>query len=163
MRKVLLLSALLATFGSAIFAKHIDETTAKRVGHSFILNGTNSHTLKTVKAIELVYKSSTIGSMPTDKSDPTTFFYVFNAGASGFVIVAGDDNVSPILGYSDEGAFDPDNIPQNTQKWLEGYKAEIRYVVEHNIDATDEIKEEWGKWLSAKQTDFITKSSVSPS
>lgn len=42
--------------------------------------------------------------------------YVFNT-KSGFVIVAADDRVAPIVGYSHEGRFDSDNVPIP----LEGY------------------------------------------
>lgn len=34
-------------------------------------------------------------------------YYVFNIGNNqGFVIVAGDDRINPILGYSDQGYYD---------------------------------------------------------
>lgn len=45
--------------------------------------------------------------------------YVFNrADGRGFVIVAGDDAAIPILGYSTEGAFSYDNMPDNLRQWL---------------------------------------------
>ncbi|MBP5689178.1 MAG: C10 family peptidase [Muribaculaceae bacterium] len=45
--------------------------------------------------------------------------YVFNrADGGGFVIVAGDDAAIPILGYSTEGAFSYDNMPDNLRQWL---------------------------------------------
>jgi len=39
-------------------------------------------------------------------------YYVFNLGSTGFVIVSGDDVATPVLGYSFEGAYYPDNLPQ---------------------------------------------------
>lgn len=33
-------------------------------------------------------------------------YYVFNNDAGGFVIIAGDDAVAPVLGYTSTGAFD---------------------------------------------------------
>ena len=45
--------------------------------------------------------------------------YVFNQRDNGFVIVSGDDNAVTILGYSDEGTFDAENIPSNVQFWLD--------------------------------------------
>ena len=48
-------------------------------------------------------------------------FYIFNASREqGFVIVSGDDRTTPILGYVDNGNFDPNNIPANMKAWLEG-------------------------------------------
>ena len=37
-------------------------------------------------------------------------FYVFNVGNNGFVMVSADDIYRPIVGFSDEGAFDAQNI-----------------------------------------------------
>jgi hypothetical protein len=37
-------------------------------------------------------------------------FYVFNSGNEGFVMVSADDVYRPIIGYSDEDAFDANNI-----------------------------------------------------
>ena len=44
-------------------------------------------------------------------------FYVFNTGATGFVIVAGDDKVTPVLAYSTESAFNASYIPENIGWW----------------------------------------------
>ena len=52
--------------------------------------------------------------------------YVFNAEKSqGWVIVSGDDRTRPVLGYSDSGSYDPSNVPENMQAWLEQYAEEI--------------------------------------
>ena len=45
-------------------------------------------------------------------------YYVFNAEDNGgFVIVAANDNISEILGYSDTGCLNPETAPDNL-KWL---------------------------------------------
>lgn len=45
-------------------------------------------------------------------------FYVFENAGGGFVIVAGDDCIEPILGYSHESGFDPDRMPDNLRAWM---------------------------------------------
>ena len=53
-------------------------------------------------------------------------YYVFNAQASdGYIIVAGDDRAPAILGYSDNGTFDPTNVPEAMQALLDSYAAQI--------------------------------------
>ena len=47
-------------------------------------------------------------------------FYVFNAGDKGFVIFSSDDSYSPIIGYSNENAFDPDNMAPALEDYLNG-------------------------------------------
>lgn len=65
-------------------------------------------------------------------SDSFNSCYIFNRGDNaGFLVVAADDAVQPLLGYSDEGAFDPADIPANMKEFLEGYAAEIRWASEH--------------------------------
>ena len=60
--------------------------------------------------------------------DSQPLFYVFNVGTNrGFVIISGDDTTLPVLGYSDEGAFDYDQAPDNMKSWLEGYASDVTW------------------------------------
>ena len=52
-------------------------------------------------------------------------YYAFNGTRGGFVIVAGDDRVPAVLGYSDKSTFDPQDMPEAMQAMLEGYAAQI--------------------------------------
>ncbi len=158
MKKILLLTVILTMFSVATFAKHIDENTAKKVGQTFLLHSTKA--LKTSVNLNLVYKSNLSSSKATTKTELTTFYYVFNDGTNGFVIVSGDDNVTPILGYSDEGIFDPNNIPPSVQKWLDEYKSQIRYVIDNNISAPQEIQEKWTDFANGVSS-FVPKAAQS--
>ena len=58
--------------------------------------------------------------------------YVFNVAKNeGFVIVSNDDRTEPILGYSDNGHFDPENMPENMKAWLKGYADQIAWLNKH--------------------------------
>lgn len=46
-------------------------------------------------------------------------FYIFNRGTDAYVIVSGDDNMKSILAYSDKGAFNTTNLPDNLLMWME--------------------------------------------
>lgn len=60
--------------------------------------------------------------------------FFFNAEhEGGFVIVSADDRTESILGYSDEGSIDLDNMPENLLYWLEGYKAQMRMLDKNAI------------------------------
>ena len=52
-------------------------------------------------------------------------YYVFTGNQGGYVIVAGDDRAPAVLGYSDNGTFDSQDIPEAMQYLLEGYTAQI--------------------------------------
>lgn len=52
--------------------------------------------------------------------------YVFNTdGNQGFVIVSGDDRAETILGYTEQGQYDEDALPENFRWWLEMTAKEI--------------------------------------
>lgn len=59
-------------------------------------------------------------------------FYVFNrSNTTGYVVVAGDDRMPAILGYSDTGTFDMTNIPDNMKAFLDEYAREADYLRAH--------------------------------
>lgn len=56
-------------------------------------------------------------------------YYVFNTdGKKGFVIISGDDELTELVGYSNEGEFRSENAPENLRAWLDGYAAFVRSV-----------------------------------
>ncbi|WP_289744487.1 C10 family peptidase [uncultured Duncaniella sp.] len=63
----------------------------------------------------------------TDDSEP---FYIFNSQTPGhgFVIISGDDRTPRLLGYSDTGTFDADNIPPQLADLLNQYAEQISSI-----------------------------------
>lgn len=62
------------------------------------------------------------------------YYYIFNNDEQGgFVIVSGDDATEEILGYSDTGIVDAENIPVNMQELLDGFQQEIEYARENGL------------------------------
>lgn len=61
-------------------------------------------------------------------SQITECFYIYEEANKGFVIISADDRIKPILGYSDSGAFDLNNIPVNMREWLGSYVHEIESI-----------------------------------
>ena len=62
-------------------------------------------------------------------SDPA--YYIFNNDGGGFVIVAGDDCLEPILGYSLKGAIDESSMPENMLFWLDGIRRSVQFLRRH--------------------------------
>ena len=67
-------------------------------------------------------------------------FYVFNVGDNGFVIVSADDYFRPILGYSNEGLFPVDNMP-------DGMRYQLNAIIDGRTGrsgiATPQVAAEW--------------------
>ena len=134
MRRSLLLAALVA-FSFGADAKPVDVATAKKVGFNFLGRQLVESDMRSANELELVYTSQSADGA-------VKYFYVFNRQSS-FVMVSADDQVIPVFGYSGESAFDMNNIPSNMQPWLDAYAGEIKYVIENNVPATNEIREKW--------------------
>lgn len=70
-------------------------------------------------------------------------YYVFNNPDGGWVIIAADDRVTPVIGYSDEGVFNTSGIPDNLQWWMDGVARVINDVRETGTDAPASVRAAW--------------------
>ena len=134
MKKPFLLLCLLTACLGSLMAGPIDQQKAQKLGAKF-LSTTTLNQKNTDIQLHLV-------SVAADRSE--TDYYVFNvSNGEGFVIVAADDRVKPILAYSTTGQFDRQNVSEGFQFTLDGFREEIQYVREHNLTATPDIIAEW--------------------
>lgn len=66
----------------------------------------------------------------------TSAYHVFNIGDNnGYVIASGDDCVPAILGYSDTGSIDVENMPENLRWWLDEYARQIQFMRDNGLSA----------------------------
>ena len=74
--------------------------------------------------------------------DGEACLYVYNID-NGFVIVSADNRAKPILGYSSEGSFDPQNVPEGILELLNGYCNEIAAIRQHVAEPDEQLRSEW--------------------
>lgn len=153
MRRTWFLLVLLLVGCSGAMAKSISGNTAKKVATTYL----QQHSI--TSEVNLAYPS---GDLSNKLQAP--LLYIFNAGnGEGFVIISGDDNASPILGYATAGAYNEETLPPNFRKWLDGYKRELDYIIHHEIQATPSISREWAELMAGSWTSPSNKKgSVSP-
>ena len=126
MRKILFLASLLLSV--TMLAGPVSPDAAHRAANSFMLKHHTGASLKSTP-VSAPRLSATGHSTSSQAS-----YYVFNTvGDHGFVIVSGDDRTTDILGYSDNGKFDPNNVPANMKVWLENYALQIAALDEMGI------------------------------
>ncbi|MBQ3950321.1 MAG: C10 family peptidase [Bacteroidales bacterium] len=65
--------------------------------------------------------------------------YLFACPEGGWVMVAADDEVKPILGYSPSGRLDPADMPVALQQWLGGYQLQIDAVRSYRQASGDKV------------------------
>lgn len=152
MRKQFLLMLILCLTASLAWAERIDVATARKVAESVAQREGAASGLRSASELPLVYAAApgqSGSALRSGAMEGAADYFVFNfPGGKGFAIVAGDDRVRPVLGYSGEGSFDPDNLPENLRGWLAGYQEQITWAVNKGIEATPEISAEWSQLMS---------------
>ena len=62
----------------------------------------------------------------------TEAYYAFNRGEQeGFVLVAADDRIESVLGYTDQGEFDYEQMPDNMRNHIDALEEQVRYLMAH--------------------------------
>ena len=65
----------------------------------------------------------------TEKIDNLNVAYILSShAAAGYVVLAADDMLPPVLGYSDKGDFDSGSIPPAMKYWLSEYGRQLAYA-----------------------------------
>ena len=112
MRKYIYL-LLLLVFATSMKAQQLTEAQAKQRALEFLNKGDRAKgtkiTTARLKSVEM----------------PLSHLFSYNVDGGGFVVVSGDSRTLPILGYSDHGTIDYDNMPDNMRGWLKGYEQAI--------------------------------------
>ncbi len=140
MKRFTMILALLLMIAMPMMAERVSPKTAQKVAQTFLNNNG-------AKATQLTDLSKIAGFQN---------LYIFTA-EPGFVVMAADDCVQPILGYSLTGKFQTENMPTNVRGWLDGYNDEIQYAIDNKMKATVETSKLWkdlidGKSKAAKAT-----------
>lgn len=100
---------------------------------------------------------------PLSGSESLGTFYIFeNAIGLGFVMVAADDCVQPILAYSATDPIDGETLPATTKTILQWYDKQIRHCVKNNAKPTPETTAAWQRYLSGNAAMEKSASSVPP-
>lgn len=157
MKKIFILLALAQGLYCVGDAKTVDETTAKNVGYSFLSQ--KGSRVSGVNDLQMVYEATTNVNGAT-----VPCFYVFNVNSNnGFVIVSGDDDVMPVLGYSVQNNFQGQNIRSNVAGWLGNYQKQIAYVIQNKVPAKEESKQMWNNLIAGRNVQVAAKTtSISP-
>ena len=131
------------------WAERIDVETAREVARTVASRGS---TLRSAGELSLVYAAApgqTGSALRSASAAGEADYFVFNVpGDGGFVIVAGDDRVRPVLGYSHSGSFDPDNLPENLRGMLAFYQEQITWAEDNAVEASPAISAEWSQYQS---------------
>lgn len=126
---LVLLSFVIVAFSG--FSHGVDPSTAAQTGMNYWAFKSG------FKGTPVVTNSYTIA----DQGAPV--YYVFDINNNGFVIVAAEDAVSPILGYSFEGTYQNENQAPAFVYWMNQYKQVILNARAANLQASQQVQNTW--------------------
>ena len=98
------------------WAAPVNENQARNIAASFMAN----HSMRST-TLRMAHKAPMVKTAGADNAA----YYVFTGNQGGYVIVAGDDRAPAVLGYSDKGTFDSQNVPEAMLDMLESYASQI--------------------------------------
>lgn len=159
MKRSLLLSFIIALC-MPLLGNPVDENTAKQLAQNFW----KENNIMGVRG-DKVFKKRMDDARFVNIAPQCGYseFYIFNnEDGEGFVIIAADDFVTPILGYSYDNNFAAENLPPNLKGWLDGYAEQIQTAVEMRAETTEEIRTDWECLRQRKNLPIKTETAVGP-
>lgn len=129
-----------------VLAERVSQDDAALVANNFMNVGNTVSGVQKAPAKKMVLKKAATAS--------ENQYYVYeNANGEGWVMVAANDVISPILAYSNTGTFRTDNQPINLKSWLGKYDKFITKVEADGVEASEEAKAQWNKLRKALPDD----------
>ena len=133
-KNVLMIFALLVCVVSKALGSPVDRVEALSKAKEFM----QARGFEVSEDLRMV-QSTTVLNHSSSTSVPA--YYVFNNGNDkGFVIVSGDDRCYPILGYSDEGSFNQDDVPENLAHLLQSFSEQVAML---SVPKADNIQSDY--------------------
>ena len=88
-------------------------------------------------------------------------YYIYGTRRGGFVIVAGDDRLRPVIGWGPEGSGLADGaVPENMALWLDMWGVILDDVRAGRIGAQSDASRQWEEIYSGRQMSYQGESKV---
>ena len=137
MKKIITTCLLAGMVCASSSAREISENEAMQIAQEFM-----SNKIEQMRAPNRIDNHLTT-AYTARSIENDNLLYVFNRGENaGFVIVSGDDaTTQQVLGYSDNGRFDYENMPSNLQWWIAEYENQISHARQQVPNAVNEVRQ----------------------
>lgn len=124
-----------------LFAERIPAERAQRLAEGLFPAVTTAAAAGTSAStrLQLVWD----GESAATRSGSEAAFYVFARPEGGFAVIAADDAVRPVLGYSPTGRFTTEQMPANVREWFAGLRNQIAGARRSGLAATPAIRQAW--------------------
>lgn len=141
MKKTIIATLLMVMGCGLASAMPVGEKTARLVASNYLIMQGKTHA-------SLTLADQLTGSITKTDDNLYPAIYVYNIGNEGFILVSGDDEVEPILGYSLNGVYDTSRLSCNFAGWLDAYRCDIAAIIHSHVSGqksyhSDEAVQEW--------------------
>ncbi|WP_369684474.1 C10 family peptidase [Porphyromonas uenonis] len=130
-RHLLALSLILLCSVSALFARPLSEREARHLAEQFFHQVAYAHKVLAPAQQPLSFVSAPIRQsagveLRTLSGDKARYYYIYNRGSNaGFVIIAGDDELTPYIGYATTGQVLEQDMPEQLRAFLKACQERI--------------------------------------
>lgn len=161
-----------------IFLVSCSKDKEPKPGLDYTLNNENKVSIETVLAIakkistkdnnsnlkKAIDKTKTVKDITEHKdSKENIAFYVINYDQGGFIIIAADNRISPILAYSEVGTFSskPSLLIPPVAYWMNNIKDQVQITIAKDLIQNAHTKLEWDALITNNTTVVNSNSSTS--
>ena len=130
-RHLLALSLILLCSVSALFARPLNEREARHLAEQFFHQVAYTHKVLAPAQQPLILVSAPIRQsagveLRTLSGDKARYYYIYNRGSNaGFVIIAGDDELTSYIGYATTGQVLEQDMPEQLRAFLKACQERI--------------------------------------
>lgn len=136
----------------ALWAKPVTAKTARKVAANYI-NKTNQVKAirdwekgQTHKAADRIQEADFV-QIHTASQNGSAVYYVFNLSPQGWAIISADDVAWPVIGYSEIGAYDPNELTQPPAfvVWMDSVAAQIADAASKGLAPLPKAASAWNE------------------
>ena len=136
--KKLFISIFALLVSVSLFAERITLEDAATVANNFMNVATTS-----VNGVKKAAPAKRMVRKAINTTEEPQYYLYENENGEGWVIIAANDAVTPVLAYSETGHFRTDNMPSNIRHWMGKYDKFIKRIETDGVEAAEETKAEW--------------------
>ena len=144
MRKNFILPVILLLAVANVFAKQADQSVIRKLAVNFYFE-------RSRLSEGFPYNSIGIKNMAATNYNNRTVYYTISLNPRGWIIIAADDAVTPVLAYSFEDNMTSSSLPPQFISWMEKYQREIDNAVKMDLPAPAGIRADWEKYSNYDQ------------
>ena len=150
LQKIILLVISLIPLWS--YAHYVPENRAKEIAVNLLQHSRQSRS--SAISLQMVYNGLENG---TRSSHQPPYFVFNNSAGKGFVIVAAEDAVMPVLGYSTDHNFTIQSLPVSVSGWLADLAEQVLSVRERDIKPSPSVMAAWSRMMAQGPSDPVVK------